>query len=302
MSDFYDIAIVGGGPAGLTAGVYGARAGKRVLIFEREAVGGQISRASLVENYPGIKEISGVDLSASLFEQADGLGCTFAFESVLSIGGAVGNFSVKSDCGEYRAKTVILAVGAAARKLGVEREDELTGRGVSYCAVCDGAFFRGKTVAVVGGGNSALDDALYLSAMAEKVYLIHRRDAFRAESAMVDKIKAEPKIVVKTPRVVNTLLGDDQLTGLSLRDPVTGAEETVSVDGLFVAIGHAPAAGAFASLVGLDDAGYIDAKEDCKTNVAGIFTAGDCRVKNVRQLTTACGDGAVAALAAAELC
>lgn len=302
MNERYDIAIVGGGPAGLTAGVYGARAGKRVLIFEREAIGGQISRASLVENYPGIKEISGVDLSASLFEQADGLGCQFAFESVTAISGEVGNFTVTSDCGTYRAKTVILAVGAAARKLGVEREEDLTGRGVSYCAVCDGAFFRGKTVAVVGGGNSALDDALYLAAMAEKVYLIHRRDAFRAEDAMVAKLKAEPKIEVKTPRVISELLGDEQLTGLSLCDPATGAEERIRVDGLFVAIGHAPAAGAFASLVGLDDAGYIAAKEDCKTNVPGIFTAGDCRVKNVRQLTTACGDGAVAALAASELC
>lgn len=302
MSELYDIAIVGGGPAGLTAGIYGARAGKRVLLFEREAIGGQISRASLVENYPGIKEISGVDYSAALFEQADGLGVTFAFESVTAISGSVGDFTVTSDCGEYKAKTVILAVGAAARKLGVEREEELTGRGVSYCAVCDGAFFRGKTVAVVGGGNSALDDALYLAAMAEKVYLIHRRDAFRAEDAMVAKLKAEPKIEIKTPRVISELLGDEQLTGLSLRDPATGAEERIRVDGLFVAIGHAPAAGAFASLVGLDDAGYIDAKEDCRTNVPGIFTAGDCRVKNVRQLTTACGDGAVAALAAAELC
>jgi len=300
MSELYDIAIVGGGPAGLTAGIYGARAGKRVLIFERESVGGQISRASLVENYPGIKEISGIDLSASLFEQADGLGCDFAFESVTAISGSVGNFTVTSDGGTYRAKTVILAVGAAAKKLGVEREEDLTGRGVSYCAVCDGAFFRGKTVAVVGGGNSALDDALYLAAMAEKVYLIHRRDAFRAETAMVDKIKAEPKIVVKTPRVVTALLGEEQLNGLALRDPVTGAEEAVEVDGLFVAIGHAPAAGAFASLVGLDDAGYIDAKEDCRTSVPGVFTAGDCRTKNVRQLTTACGDGAVAALAASE--
>lgn len=302
MSDFFDIAIVGGGPAGLTAGIYGARAGKRVLLFEREAIGGQISRASLVENYPGIKEISGVDYSAALFEQADGLGVTFAFESVTAISGSVGDFTITSDCGEYKAKTVILAVGAAARKLGVEREEELTGRGVSYCAVCDGAFFRGKTVAVVGGGNSALDDALYLAAMAEKVYLIHRRDAFRAEDAMVAKLKAEPKITVKTPRVVTALQGDGQLSGLSLRDPVTGEEETLPVDGLFVAIGHSPAAGAFASLVGLDDAGYIDAKEDCRTNVPGIFAAGDCRVKNVRQLTTACGDGAVAALAAAELC
>ena len=301
MSEFYDIAIVGGGPAGLTAGIYGARAGKRVLIFEREAVGGQISRASTVENYPGFKEIGGVDFAAALFEQADGLGCAFAFESVTGISGSVGNFTVTSDGGTYRAKTVILAVGAAAKKLGIEREEELVGRGVSYCAVCDGAFFRGKTVSVVGGGNSALDDALYLAGMAQTVYLIHRRDAFRAESAMVEKVKNEPKIKIKTPRVVSKLLGDEQLSGLVLRDPGTGAEETLTVDGLFVAIGHAPAAGAFASLVGLDDAGYIDAKEDCKTTVPGIFTAGDCRVKNVRQLTTACGDGAVAALAAAEL-
>ena len=297
----YDIIVVGGGPAGMTAGIYGARAGKRVLIFEREAIGGQISRASLVENYPALPHISGADFSAALFEQAEGCGCQFAFEDVLRISGKLGSFTVESDAGSYEASTVILAVGAASRKLGVEREDELTGRGVSYCAVCDGAFFRGKTVAVVGGGNSALEDALYLASVAEKVYLIHRRDSFRAEQTMIDRVKAEGKIELVTGCTVEKLLGDGSLTGVTVKD-LTGAERNISLDGLFIAIGHAPAAGAFASLVKLDDSGYVEAGEDCRTSLSGIYTAGDCRTKSIRQLATACGDGAVAALASAEHC
>ena len=295
----YDIIVVGGGPAGMTAGVYGARAGKRVLIFEREALGGQISRASLVENYPALPHVSGADFSAALFEQAEGCGCEFAFEDVLRISGKLGSFTVESDAGSYEASTVILAVGAASRKLGVEREEELTGCGVSYCAVCDGAFFRGKTVAVVGGGNSALEDALYLASVAEKVYLIHRRDTFRAEQAMIDRVKGEPRIEFLTECTVEKLLGDASLSGITVRS-AEGAERNISLDGLFIAIGHAPAAGAFASLVKLDEGGYIEAGEDCKTSIPGIYTAGDCRTKSIRQLTTACGDGAVAALASAE--
>ncbi len=295
----YDIIVVGGGPAGLTAGVYGARAGKRVLIFEREALGGQISRTSLVENYPALPRVSGADFSAALFEQAESFGCEFAFEDVLRISGEQGSFTVESDAGSYEASAVILAVGAASRKLGIAREEELTGRGVSYCAVCDGAFFRGKTVAVVGGGNSALEDALYLANVAEQVYLIHRRDAFRAEQAMIDRVKAESRIELVLGATVEELIGDGTLTGVTVKDQ-TGAERNIPLDGLFIAIGHAPAAGAFASLVQLDGSGYIEAGEDCRTSVPGIYTAGDCRTKSIRQLTTACGDGAVAALASAE--
>ena len=295
----YDIIVVGGGPAGLTAGIYGARAGKSVLIFERESIGGQISRAALVENYPALPHVSGIDYSAALFEQAEGCGCEIAFEDVLRISGKSGHFTVESDGGSYSAASVILAVGAASRRLGIEREDELVGRGISYCAVCDGAFFKGKTVAVVGGGNSALEDALYLAGFAEKVYLIHRRDTFRAEQAMIDKVKAEGKIETVTPAVISSLNGESRLESVTLKMG-DGNSKELRLDGLFIAIGHAPAAGAFASLVALDEGGYVIAGEDCKTSCPGIYTAGDCRTKTVRQLTTACGDGAVAALASAE--
>ncbi len=295
----YDIAIVGGGPAGLTAGIYGARAGKRVLIFERESLGGQIARTSLVENYPALPSVSGVDFSAALFEQAESFGCEFAFEDVLRISGSAPDFKIETDAGSYAAAAIILAVGAASRKLGLAREEELTGRGVSYCAVCDGAFFKGKTVAVVGGGNSALEDALYLARVAERVCLIHRRDSYRAEQAMLNKLAAEPKIEQILCSTVTALLGEERLTGITVSDN-TGAERNIPLDGLFIAIGHAPAAGAFASLVKLDEGGYIEAGEDCRTSVDGIYTAGDCRTKSVRQLTTACGDGAVAALASAQ--
>ncbi len=294
----YDIVIVGGGPAGLTAGIYGARAGKSVLIFERESIGGQISRAALVENYPALPHVSGIDYSAALFEQAEGCGCEIAFEDVLRISGESGDFTVESDGGSYSAASIILAVGAASRRLGIAREDELVGRGISYCAVCDGAFFMGKTVAVVGGGNSALEDALYLAGFAEKVYLIHRRDTFRAEQAMIDKVKAEGKIETVTPAVISSLNGESRLESVTLT--VGDLSRELRLDGLFIAIGHAPAAGAFASLVALDEGGYVIAGEDCKTSCPGIYTAGDCRTKTVRQLTTACGDGAVAALASAE--
>ena len=295
----YDMIVVGGGPAGLTAGIYGARAGKSVLIFERESIGGQISRAALVENYPALPHVSGIDYSAALFEQAEGCGCEIAFEDVLRISGESGNFTVESDGGSYLAASIILAVGAASKKLGIEREDEFVGRGISYCAVCDGAFFKNKTVAVVGGGNSALEDALYLAGFAEKVYLIHRRDSFRAEQAMIDKVKAEPKILLVTPAQITSLNGEGKLESVTISRSGMASEE-IALDGLFIAIGHAPAAGAFASLVSLDESGYVIAGEDCKTSCPGIYTAGDCRTKTVRQLTTACGDGAVAALASAE--
>ena len=295
----YDIIIVGGGPAGLTAGIYGARAGKRVLIFERESLGGQISRTSLVENYPALPGVSGADFSANLYEQAESFGCEFAFEDVLRISGSTPSFTVESDAGTYEAAAIILAVGAASRKLGLAREEELTGRGVSYCAVCDGAFFKGKAVAVVGGGNSALEDALYLARVAEKVYLIHRRDSYRAEKAMLDKLAGEPRIEQILSSQVTALLGEDKLSAITVTDS-TGADRNIPLDGLFIAIGHAPAAGAFSSLVSLDEGGYIVAGEDCHTSVKGIYTAGDCRTKTVRQLTTACSDGAVAALASTE--
>ena len=295
----YDIIVVGGGPAGLTAGIYGARAGKSVLIFERESIGGQISRAALVENYPALPHVSGIDYSAALFEQAEGCGCEIAFEDVLRISGESGAFTVESDAGTYEARSIVLAVGAASRKLGIAREEELVGRGISYCAVCDGAFFKAKTVAVVGGGNSALEDALYLAGFASRVYLIHRRDAFRAEQAMIDKVKAEEKIEIVTPAEIASLNGESRLESVTVKH-ASGETTELALDGLFIAIGHAPAAGAFASLVKLDEGGYIIAGEDCKTSCPGIYTAGDCRTKTVRQLTTACGDGAVAALASAE--
>jgi thioredoxin reductase (NADPH) len=293
----YDLIIVGGGPAGMTAGMYGARAGKKVLIFEKETPGGQIARAATVENYPAIKQIGGADYAAALFTQAEEMGCEFAFETVLAIQGSDGDFTVKSDGGSYECKRIILAVGAASRRLGLEREEELTGRGVSYCAICDGAFYKARTVAVVGGGNSALEDALYLAEFCEKVYLIHRRDTFRAENALVERLAAEERIECILSSQVIKLCGEKTLNGIEIEDSA-GNRRTLGLDGLFIAIGHVPETEAFASLVKLGEGGYIAADEGCETSIPGIYTAGDCRTKAIRQLATACADGTAAALLA----
>lgn len=303
----YDIIIVGGGTAGLSAAIYGVRAGKSVLILEQKNYGGQIVNSPEVANYPGIKQISGFEFAKGLYEQATELGAGFELGRVVRIEDKGDNKIVVTEGASgsekvYEAKTVILATGAKNRPLGVEREEELVGAGVSYCATCDGMFFRGRDVAVVGGGNTALEDAMFLSNYCHKVSVIHRRDQFRGEEKQAEALKAKDNVEFVLNSVVTGLTGETMLEGIRLKNVVTGEETERAVSGLFVAIGQMPDNEAFSELVDIDDKGYIQAAEDCKTATPGIFTAGDCRTKTVRQLATAASDGAVAALAACEWC
>lgn len=296
----YDMIIVGAGTAGLSAAIYGARAGKSVLVLEANTYGGQIVRSPEVENYPGIAHISGYEFAQNLYEQAINLGAEVEFENVVEIRADGREKYVVTEDNEYTALSVILATGAVNRPLGVDGEENFVGAGISYCATCDGAFFKGKDVAVVGGGSTALEDALFLSAYCRKVYLIHRRDAFRGEQKYVDNLKTKANIEFVLNSQVTALKGSDFLEAVDVKNNVSGEMITLPVSGLFVAIGQMPQNGPFAGLIKLDHGGYIAAGEDCRTNVEGIFTAGDCRTKTVRQLTTAASDGATAALAACE--
>lgn len=292
-----DIIIIGAGTAGLSAAIYALRAGKSVLLMEQLTYGGQIINTPEVENYPGIKSISGFDFAQGLYEQAEALGAELKYEQVTGIDdGEVKK--VKTSSGEYECKAIILATGAKNRPLGLDKETEFIGNGISYCATCDGAFFKGRVVAVNGGGNTALEDALFLSNYCKKVYLIHRRDEFRGEAKQVDKLKEKENIEFVLNATITELLGEDELSGVRVHDKLSGEDKDIELDGLFIAIGQMPENAAFAPLIELDKGGYIVAGEDCRTNVDGIFAAGDCRTKTVRQLTTAAADGAVAALAA----
>ena len=293
----YDILIVGAGPAGMTAAIYARRAEKSVLVLEAKTYGGQIVNTPDIENYPVAAHISGFDFATKVYEQTSALGAEFRFEKVTGITDEGDHKTVTTTKHIYEAKAVILATGSENRKLGLPDEDKLTGRGVSYCATCDGAFFRKKTVAVVGGGNTALEDALYLADLAEKVYLIHRRDAFRGEEANAARIAAKENIEVIWNSQVTKLLSEKKLCGIEVTNK-DGSVRTLDVNGLFVAVGRIPENQNFAQLIELDDAGYVRAGENCLTNIPGIFAAGDNRVKEVRQLVTATGDGAVAATAA----
>jgi len=295
-----DIIIVGAGTAGLSAAIYGVRAGKSVLVFEGEVYGGQIVNTPEIENYPGIKKISGYEFATALYEQATELGAQVKFEKVIGIEDHGQEKTVITDQGSYPCKSIILATGAKNRPLGIAREVELVGAGISYCATCDGAFFRGKEVAVNGGGNTALEDAIYLSNFCKKVYLIHRRDAFRGEEKQLQALKKKENVELVLNSTIKEILGDDRLSGVIVTDKLSGLDREIAVDGLFVAIGQTPENMAFASQVELDEKGYISAQENCKTKSEGIFVAGDCRTKNVRQLATAASDGAIAALAACD--
>lgn len=295
-----DIIIVGAGPAGLSAAIYALRAGKSVKVFEANTYGGQIVNTPDIENYPGIKHISGFEFATGLYEQAKDLGAELVYEKVLSIKNDIDKKIVYTSAGEYEAKAVILATGAKNRKLGVEKEDEFVGKGISYCATCDGAFFRNKDVAVQGGGNTALEDAAFLSNYCNKVYVIHRRDEFRGDHKDVETLKAKENVEFVLNSTVIELIGETNLTGIKVLNKLTNEVKTLEVSGLFVAIGQEPDNKSFEDVVILDEKGYIKATENCLTNTKGIYTAGDCRTKEVRQLTTAAADGAVAALAAAS--
>lgn len=296
----YDILIFGAGTAGLTAAIYGVRAGRSVAVLEEGVYGGQIINTLEIENYPGIKKVSGVDYATELFEQATALGAQVMFDAPVSVE-KTDVFTVTTKRGKtLEAKSLILAVGAKNRPLGVEGEERFTGRGISYCATCDGAFFRGKDVAVVGGGNTAIDDALFLTDYCNKVYLIHRRQGFRAEEAKLALLKDKQNLEFVLDSVVETVEGADAFSGVTVKNKETGETRRIAVDGLFVAVGQVPATAIAKDLVALDDYGYIVAGEDCKTSTEGIFAAGDCRTKQIRQLVTAAADGAIAALAACE--
>lgn len=295
----YDILIVGAGPAGMTAAIYARRAGKTVLVLEAGSFGGQIVNTPEIENYPAAAHISGYDFATRLYEQARELGTEFVFEKAVGLTVSGMEKTVTTTKNEYKARAVILATGSENRRLGLPDEERLIGRGISYCATCDGAFYRGKTAAVVGGGNTALEDALYLSSLAEKVYVIHRRSEFRGEAATLQKLRKKPNVEFILNSTVTKLIAERRMTGIAVKDS-SGTEREIAVSGLFVAIGRTPENENFASVIELDSAGYAVAGEDCRTAAAGVFVAGDNRTKAVRQLVTAAADGAVAATAAVQ--
>ncbi len=292
-----DIIVIGGGPAGLTAAVYARRAGKSVLVLEKDALGGQITWSPKVENYPAVPAVSGMELGNLMAEQAMNMGAEVEIDEVRRIEDFGSHKRVYGSFGtEYDARAVILAAGAKPRKLGLTREEELVGSGVGYCAVCDGAFFKGQAVAVSGGGNSALQDAVLLSELCSKVYLVHRRDGFRGEEALVEVLRGKENVEFVLNAVICDLQGESELSGITVEQD--GLRRDIPVSGLFVAIGHEPDLGAFADLLERDAQGYAASGEDCLTRTEGLFVAGDCRRKKVRQVTTAAADGAIAALAA----
>ena len=295
-----DIAVIGGGPAGLTAALYAARTGKSVTVYERECIGGQITRAPQVENYPGTGRVSGLQLGDSMAAQAEAAGAVISLTDVQKIVKEFsGIFRLDTDDGECYAKAVIYACGAQPRTLGLPGEAELVGHGISYCALCDGSFFKDQDVTVVGGGNSAFDDALLLSERCHHVILIHRRSSFRAEQILVDRVKQRKNISLLTDTTVSELIQENgQLTGLKLKSE-SGKNETLPVSGLFTALGRLPDTQVLIGLAALDENGYVFTDEKMAVpETPGLFAAGDCRKKSVRQLTTAVSDGTVAAVSA----
>lgn len=293
----YDIIIIGGGPAGLTAATYGRRAGKSVLVIEKNAFGGQITWSPKVENFPGFLSISGTELGDKLLEQAMEQGAEVELEEVASLSLTGESKTVRCLSGaEFQGKTIIVATGARPKPLGLPREEELVGSGVCFCAVCDGAFYKDQDVAVAGGGNSALQDALLLSEKCRRVTLIHRRDSFRGEARLVEALKQRGNVDFLLDTRITALLGEEQLRGILVEQK--GVIRELPVSGLFVAVGHEPDLGAFGTFVELDERGYAVSGEQCLTRTPGVFVAGDCRSKAVHQLTTAVADGTAAALAA----
>ena len=291
----YDLIIIGAGPAGLTAGIYAKRAAKKVLVLEALSYGGQIINTPDIENYPGEAHISGFEFATKLYSQAKELGVEIVNQKVIELANQNDYKEIKTNSEIYKAKAVIIATGCTNRKLGLELEDNLIGKGVSYCATCDGNFFKGRDVAVVGGGNTALEDALFLSDIVNKVYLIHRRDEFRADQKIVDLIKEKNNIELVLNSNITKLIANDRLEEIEINET-----KTIKVDGLFVAIGRIPNNDIYKSLVTVDESGYIISDEKCHTNVEGIFVAGDNRTKEIRQLVTATSDGAVSAIEAVK--
>ena len=296
----YNTLIIGGGPAGYTAAIYALRAGMTCAVVEKLAPGGQMATTSNIENYPGFDKVSGWELTEKMREQAIALGAAEIYGEVTKADFTGTEKRLTVDGSEVLGDTVIIATGAKPRKLGIDREDAFLGRGVSYCATCDGMFFKGKTVAVSGGGDTAFEDALYLANLCEKVYIIHRRDSFRATVSYVKQAEAKANISFITDSAVIGLEGETSLSGIAVKNLKTGETASLPVSGLFVAIGREPDTEVFRGLIDLDPSGYIVAGEDTKTSVPGVFAAGDVRTKPLRQIVTACADGACAARAAEE--
>lgn len=294
-----EIAVVGGGPAGLTAALYAARAGRSVTVFEGNSFGGQITQSPLVENYPGLANVSGMELGDRMYVQAEQAGATLSFSGVEAIQkSATGTFLLTTEDGIVEAQAVIYAAGAVPRHLELPGEDALVGRGISYCALCDGAFFANQDVAVAGGGNTALEDALYLAQRCRSVTLIHRRNTFRAESALVERAKATGNLTIVTQAQITGLLAQGgNLTGLLLQKQ-DGTAKPLAVSGLFVAFGRIPDTAPLSALAPRDEQGYVLTDDQMQTPTPGLFAAGDCRHKQIRQLTTAVSDGTVAAISA----
>lgn len=293
----FDIIVIGGGPAGITAALYAARGGKKVMLLESNAFGGQIATAPKVENYPSYLEISGAELAESMFNQAVAHGVEFDMGQATVNKSADGHFVVTTEYSSYQSKAVILATGVAHKHLGIQAEANLVGRGVCYCAVCDGAFYKDQDVCVVGDGNSAAQYALYLSEICTKVHLLTLFDRLFCDKELTDRILANDKIEWVRNVSVYDILGEDKVEGVAFRDN-DGAVTYLDTDAIFVAIGQVPNNQPFAELVTLDQRGYIVANDNCETSCEGVFAAGDCRTKTVRQCTTAVGDGAVAGFAA----
>ena len=294
----YDIIIIGGGPAGLSAAIYASRALKKTLIIEKSVFGGQITQASKVENYPGFEEVSGMDLGEKIADQAKKLGVENIYGEVTQIKKNEETFTVTVGQKEYLSKVVIYATGASPRKLHVDNETKLLGAGISYCATCDGAFFKEKTVCVIGGGNTAIDDALYLANLCKKVYVIHRRDSFRGEPVKVSLLKEKENVEFILNATVKSVDGENFVESITLLENMQ--ERKIKVDGVFVAIGHVPNTQLLEDFVPLTPNGYIITNYDLETSVTGFYAAGDVREKKVRQLTTATNDGTIAAIMACE--
>jgi len=294
----YDIIVIGGGPAGLTAAIYARRANKSVLVIEKGSFGGQITFSPKVENIPGFAEVTGNEFAEKLVEQALGLDAEVECAEVLEI--KQGDVkTVVSDSGEFEAKTVIIATGAKHRMLGLPREEEFVGEGISFCAVCDGAFYAGRDVAVIGGGNSALQEAILLADLAKKVYVVQNLDFLTGEQKLQEKLNNKENVEIILGHTVKGIIGDTTLTGITIADS-NDNEKQLDIDGMFVAIGLIPQNEAFEGVINLDERGYVTSDENCLTNADGIFVAGDCRSKKIRQVATAAADGAVAALAACD--
>ena len=296
----YDIIVIGAGPAGLCAALYARRAQKSVLVIEKATFGGQITHSPRVENIPGFIELTGNEFAAKLFEQVMTHGADIELDEVRSIQKSDTGYVVITDSSCFATKSVIIATGSKHRPLGIEREEEFVGEGISYCAVCDGAFYKDKTVAIIGGGNTALQEAVLLSDTCKKVYVVQNLDHMTGEESLVSKLQGRENVQFILSTVVTELVGSCELEGIKIKSEADGGESILEVDGVFVAIGQIPENEPFSDVVALSERGYIVAGEDCvpNTDCEGIFVAGDCRTKSVRQVTTATADGAVAALAA----